>query len=378
MAFGCGFGTLVLGGVDRKLLPLSLMSQGSAILLWLFLTIHSLLNGVTETYGLTAFLTVSLCCAGACLGFSNVRFHNAFFSSLRVYLAFCGLSFLLTVILALGVGLHTLYIATISVKHYEGVGDVYFPFTIAYGYREFFGLVLPRCGAGFRESGISQAFFAFAILTIPELRRRRHWLMLLLLVIGGIGAQSTTGMALVGLSLGLRVLSIEGIGFRMRFLLLCLVAVLAVISVDTALNDQTVGLAAKVDTQSYYDRKFQTINGFDYFMEHPLGAGVYSTQAPEGINLIASLGNIGIFGLLAVVMNLWMSLLGSANRLKKAMVLLPLFLTGLTSQPLLDAPFVYLCYGFMAFSPALSRARAPGAISRARNGKTIFRRPFPA
>lgn len=359
LAFGIGLSSFLLHGWNRRLLSLVLLSQGSAIVLWLFLATHSVFSGVMLSYPLTAFITIVLCSGGACLGFSNRIFHDAFFSSLRIYLAFCGLSLVVTAVLSMAVGLNFLYLTTVTVRDYDlgGYADVYFPFTISYGYREVFGYLIPRCGAGFRESGISQAFFAFAILTIPQLRRPRDWGVLLLLLVGGLGAQSTTGMAIVGIAGSLRVLAVEGAGPKVRLLLLCLVLCASAVSVNIALNDETVGFAAKVESQSYLDRKFQTEKGIEYFLEHPLGAGVYSPQVNVGINLLASLGGIGIFGLFAVMLNLLMSWLGSMNKVKKGLAILPLFLTSLTSQPLLDAPFVYMCYGFLALTPTRSGLR---------------------
>src|SRR5262249_7353763 len=158
--FLLGLLSLQLCGINRQLLLRSALSQGSAILLWLFLMFHSLFNGVPGTFMVTAFITVTLASLGACAAFSNRAVHDAYFDLFRWYLALNGLSFVVTCLLATLFTLAPLQLTTIWIGRYglEGYGDVYFPFTISYGYRDFFGVTVPRLGAGFRESGIAQAF----------------------------------------------------------------------------------------------------------------------------------------------------------------------------------------------------------------------------
>lgn len=359
VVFAVGCMVLLLGKCEVRLLRLTVLSQGSAITLWTWLALHSYLAGVSAVFPVTAFGTVTLCCAGALLGFSNSECHDAFFASLRGYLALMGASYLVTAVLAQVVGLDTLYVGTVSVKHYAEATRMHLPFTFAYSYREVAGILLPRSGAGFREAGIAQAFYAFSILTMPRIDRLRDRVVFVLFIIGGFGALSTIGMGIVGVSALARLANV-GHASKIRVNWTTIVgALLAYWAIDFGMNDKGVGLSRKLDSMSYFDRERQTMDGLAYFWAHPFGAGMYSTASPAGINLLSLLGNIGILGLVAVIGNIVASWLGSENRLQKFVAMLPLFVTGLFSQPLLDAPLVFLCYGYLAIgSSPLSEAKA--------------------
>jgi hypothetical protein len=293
---------------------------------------------------------------GAGAAFSNRAVHDAFFSSFRWYLALNGLSFAITVLIAIFLTLSPIYLTTIGLGRYdlESYGDVYFPFTISYGYRDYFGVTVPRLGAGFRESGIAQAFFACSIISIPRLRSLKEFLLLVLLLIGGLATQSTTGVALVAIAFCVRIARLEAVGKVSRVGLVIAMSVIGFAAIETAINDETVGFAAKEDTESYFDRRDQTQQGLEFFFKHPMGQGAYSPDSPTGINLIASLGAIGIFGAILICLNGVFAIICSFDRVAKAFFILPIFLTALTSQPLLDAPLVYVLYGFLAF-PSVNR-----------------------
>lgn len=374
--FLCGLATLELCGISRLLLERTMLSQGSAIILWLFLMFHSLFNGVPGTYMMTAFLTISLSSVGACLAFSNRAVHDAFFSAFRVYLALNALSFIITVLLTIVLSLPSIYLTTISIGRYalSEYGDVYLPFTISYGYREYFGITVPRLGAGFRESGIAQAFYACSIISIPHLRSLKQYLVFALLLVGGLATQSTTGMALVGIAFCVRIMRLEGLGKLSRIGLIVVMTILGFFAIDFAINDETVGFAAKEDTESYFDRRDQTEAGLKDFFKNPMGVGVYSPDAPGGINLLSSLNTIGIIGIIFVVVNIISTWIGSFDRTTKAFYILPIFLTALTSQPLLDAPLVYVVYGFLAFPSVRRSSRASNQPqSRLFSGRGVLR-----
>jgi len=336
---------------------------------------HSLFNGVPGTYMMTAFITISLSCVGACLAFSNRAVHDAFFSVFRFYLAINGLSFIVTVLLTIVLSLPSIYLTTISIGRYAipDYGDVYLPFTISYGYREYFGITVPRMGAGFRESGIAQAFYACSIISIPHLRSLKQYLVLALLLVGGLATQSTTGMALVGIAFCIRITRLEGIGKLSRIGLIIVMAILGFFAIDVAINDETLGFAAKENTESYFDRRDQTDAGLKEFFKNPMGLGVYSPDSPGGINLLSSLNTIGIFGLILVVINIICAWISSFDRTTKAFYILPIFLTALTSQPLLDAPLVFVLYGFLAF-PSVGRfSTVSNQPQSPLSGRTVLR-----
>jgi hypothetical protein len=320
---------------------------GSAILLWIFLASHSILNGVQNYFAFSALMQISACCIGAMICFSNRNIHDYFFGYFRLFLMICSASFLLTVIMSSVSGLATLHLFDIDTSKYKNVYSIYFPATQSYGLRYNFGIFMPRLGAWFRESGIAQAFFAFAILSLPSLARPRDWVSLALLFVGGIGTQSTTGLAVVGLSLAIRLLCIKKMPFAVRLMMIAAAVGLAFLAIDFALHDRSVGFAAKSDSMSYWDRYIQVQRGLDAFNENPLGYGAYSEHIGAGINLLSALGGIGIFGLVFVLINCIVAVCFAEDRLIKAACVSAIFFTSLTSQPLLDSGIVYIFYAYL-------------------------------
>jgi len=377
ISFVGSLGVLVAGVVglsvlrlDREALRMAAFTQGSAILLWSFLMSHAAINGVPNFYAGSAFLQIATCCAGAMICLSNRRVHDLFFSFWRLFLAAFAASFVMTTALSMSVGLETLHIASLQTPHYENY-DVYFPITISYDVKDYFGTRIVRASAWFREAGIAQAFYASAILTMPKIRTARQWALALLLFTGGIATQSTIGLAIVGIAAAAQLFR----NFRdpwFRVVIAVPAVYLAVIATNLAISDETVGLASKIDTESYIDRATQVEDGLRLFFENPLGYGAYSAVAGGGINLISMLGAIGIFGAMLVLLNLTAAIAFARDRIEKAVYVLPLFVTSLTSQPLIDAALMYVFLGYAGSASALASARnAPASVALPWRGRKI-------
>ncbi len=342
--FAIGLASLGTLGFGGSLLNCEAASQGTAIVLWLFLMIHAALNGVPNFYAASAFLQISSCSVGAALCLSHRNVHDAFFSLWRRFLIALSISWIVTVALSLFVGLPSLRLASLQTLHYD-VYEIYFPLTFSYGVKDYDGIQLVRASAWFREAGIAQAFYASAILTIRELKTARQWASAALLFVGGMATQSTIGIAVVGVSAAVCMIRI----FRhpaIRLAILVPAAYLALAGIQLTINDDTIGLAAKMETDSYLDRATQVENGLRAFYENPLGYGAYNTLVASGVNLVSSLGSIGLFGAALVLLNIAASIVSTESKVEKFVFVLPLFVTSLTSQPLLDAALMYVFLGY--------------------------------
>jgi len=106
-----------------------------------------------------------------------------------------------------------------------------------------------------------------------------------------------------------------------------------------------IGIKAKYYTHGVSltdrsDNMYSAIENIKFF-----GNGIYSSnEKHSGINLVAMLDEIGLFALIFIVL-LYFSPLFFKKQNKEYYFtsFIPLFMTSLFSQPLLDAPLLYLC-----------------------------------
>ena len=330
----------------------------STCALWLFLCVHSVSQSTNNFFALYAFVLISSSTIGAALSFSCKPVHDAYFRIFRLYLCAMCVSELITIFLSTYIPLESLLVARLPTKTYTDFGDFYFPFTASYDVKDYGWIQIPRLSAGFRESGIAQAFYASAIATLPSVSRTRDRVTFFLLVVGGLLTQSTIGFALVTISAYLRLIRIYEYSIWKQILSFVFLLPILGYGVYFSISDETLGLglASKQDTDSALDRLFGTQAGISRFFENPFGYGIYNSAYPqEGINLLSSLGMIGIFGIAAVLINLFISIKFSLSRREKIEVLMPLFVTSIFSQPFIDAGLVYIFYLYTAPNILLRR-----------------------
>ena len=176
-------------------------------------------------------------------------------------------------------GLESLVIYTIDVSDYTGIGgQIFFPFTLGYGFKEYEFMTMTRLSAGFREAGIAQAFIAACIIGFPKIENIIDAILISLIIVSGFATQSTSGIATVGLALLVRMLIEQDVSAHTRIFLGAIGILIAIIALDVALNDTSVGFENKVETESYWDRKNQMDNGLRVFFENPFGVGTYSKK----------------------------------------------------------------------------------------------------
>lgn len=325
------------------------------IILWLYLSLHAMILGsknlATVFYGSLANIGI-ISVFAIVLGDRRTRI--VFFRAFILILAAQALSYIVTLILTQRYGLSELQLFTISVKGYEnlGTGQVCFPFTVIYSYVNFDGVIIPRLQSIFREAGIAQAFYAWAFITSETLWKRSTSIKAILMI-GLISTISSIGMAIAPLYLFAIALRSSNLFQKQRegVQALVIIATLAMswpIFYYTASNLPYVGLTNKAQyaEASISIRDDSISDGLRELMSHPLGIGLYNTEVGNfaAIHLIGESQFVGVPGILLVLLLYWYPLTTAVSRISYALAIGPLFLTALVSQPLLNAPLIYVMF----------------------------------
>jgi hypothetical protein len=331
--------------------------------LWLFLLGQAVLNQVEHLgWAIKAVIAhlVVIPIAGLMLshGPTNRRFFRGFILVMLVPVV----SYWITCALSLLVPIDRLFLFRIDQGYSGNAGDTYLPLTPVYGFVSSFRI--PRLLGWFRESGIFQAFLLWAYVSLPSFDLDRRWIRLLLLL-GVVACLSTAGAVLLLLTVAL-VYLISARHRRSRRL--AVTALLVVATTVVALYAPVVGLRAKSAAmpRSITDRVESTRYGLDMLAHHPLGVGIYDASPPmAGINLIASIFFIGVIGFVLVLLTWFAPALAAPDPRRYLIAAMPLFLTSLLAQPLLDAPLMYIMLMAEQVTPGDGR---PGAVTGAAAG----------
>lgn len=268
---------------------------------------------------------------------SKYRFFRSFAQTLLFFIS----SYYITLLLSIFIPFESLKIYSLPVAGYEGsTGDTYFPFTVLY---TFFGtgqgeqLLLPRLLGLFRESGILQMFIICVLFNLKAINLDRWWVKTLLFL-GIIASFSTAGVAIFFGTLLLKFV------LDKKFVTALIILVITYLAV---MYTPYIGIEAKSDTHgaSLSDRSFAIERTIAQLEEAPFGTGLYnSTVKNSGINLLAVSATIGIQGFLLVIITYFVPMIYTDNRKQYILATAPIILTSLTSQPILDAPLVYIMF----------------------------------
>lgn len=283
---------------------------------------------------------------------ASAKNNRLFFLQVSTVVALLGVSSLISLVLFHFFNRNSLHLFDIAVKGYSDqydafdavsgsrTGSVYFPFSMLYGDFRLPGLDLPRFSGMFREAGIFQgiACFCFAV----EWFTRKSKLRLFGHVAAVISSFSTLGVALLLGLIGLLFIERKGLrsGTAVFSVLFAAGALWAVLYMPA------IGLANKSVThaKSVDDRTNAITMGTDEFEHHPLGTGPYSDPTPNsGINLIASIGQIGLIGvLLQVIILSGIRGIQFQYQRRRIIACMPLLLTALVSEPLAGQAMIYI------------------------------------
>ncbi|UZJ79343.1 hypothetical protein [Fictibacillus sp. KU28468] len=315
----------------------------TSVLLWTYLLSHALVAGSNHLdFVIKASIAHIIVISCAAVILSHQKSNYMFFRHLMKIFIFFSITYTLTFILGmfLGISFDRLKLFNLPVEGYEQAGEVYFPFTQLYGFMTVGSLQLPRGLGFFRESGIFQAFLIWAFFNLNNYRldNKKNKVLLFL---GIVGTFSTTGIVTF-----FTVFAIKLFLTKRRFWSLILVS----LSIFVLFYAPYIGLKSKSVTHStsISDRSFATKTGLERLIENPVGIGLYNTEsskvANEGINLLAMSYTVGIIGLIIILVTYFLPIYGYAFKRSYLVGVIPFFITFLISQPILDAPFIYLMF----------------------------------
>lgn len=315
------------------------------LILWIFLYFHSILNGVDSDFPLFSAISAIIVFLSAVFLLGSKSVERRISRNFIYALAFFGFSSIVTAVLTPVFGTSKLFLFVLRNKSYATTGDILFPFTMAYDYKIYAWGLFPRMSLGWREAGIAQAIYAWAlaiVLFAPKFKGRIFLIIVLSAAI--VMTQSTLAYSnLMLVLIGWYLPRAKWTPFNI-FVTLPITLVISGFLIYFSIFDENIGFASKEHGDSYLDRYYAVQAGIDLFKENPLGVGVYarSSDYNAGINLISSAGFIGIFGFILAVIAFLAPTYLSENRYYSAVCVLPIIVTALTSQPLLDSFGIWL------------------------------------
>lgn len=312
-------------------------------LLWTYLLAQaSMLSDNHMDFVIKAFLSNVILVVACSMVLSNERSNYLFFRGFILSLVITSVMYCITYLLSCFINIEKLYMFSLHIigGNYEGSGRVYFPGTVLYSYFTVGSLQLPRLQGLFREAGILQAFIIWAFFNLKTYNLNNKWVKLFL-ILGLVGTFSTAG---IGVFLGtvcfyliLNKKPIRGIMF-LAFMCIAL------------FYTPYIGLADKSETHgaSISDRQIATTVGIEKLYENPIGEGIYSVNPSDltnsGINLLAGSYKYGIFGVLLILVAYFAPMYKYRAKKNYLISIFPIFVTMLLSQPIVDAPLVYILF----------------------------------
>ena len=307
------------------------------LLIWIYLLAVSVLNNSYHfDYTIKAFILHTVIVTIFSFLLSEKEINKLFFKSVVYILSFCGISSLISILF---IEFSSAEIIMGHVLDYE----VLFPFSLKYSVYTVPNIhVFHRFMAFFREPGIAQAFYAWAIVYCIYFRF--HKFILFALIFGLLATLSTTGILSLSIVLFLLFLFKQNISFYARIYRIFISGFLVISMYAGLYYMPFIGIEAKSNTHggSIDDRSenmFFATENLNFF-----GNGMYSADEDHsGINLISMLDEIGLFAFIFIVLLYFSPLLfKKQDNLFYFISFVPIALTSILAQPLIDAPLVYL------------------------------------
>lgn len=317
--------------------------------LWLYLSIHILIiNSINMEWTLKASL-INIAVGGISLYVLRGTFNHIFFKTLIYIFMILTFSYFITVLLSFFVGLNSLFLYQDkllgeSYIYFFDSGKVFFPFTQSYGFTYFGQIVFPKALGFFRESGIFQAFLVSSFFAVDTLWSKNQKTIKFIIVLGILSTLSTAGMAIFMICIIIKFLMEKRLLLGFLSIIVGLFAIYFLPGIG--IIDKTLIMGDSIN-----DRINSSLEGLQLLIRYPFGLGFnyISENRNLGINLIGMSSMIGFIGLLLVLLLYFAPVFSTKNKKQYLLILLPLFLTLLTSQPILDAPAVYI-FGFINVS----------------------------
>ena len=311
---------------------------------WGYLLLHSWLNsseGIVMAF--KAFLSNMIIITIYFILLNDKVINYKFFRGIFMLIKITIVSWIITIVISTIIPIDNLFMFKLPIEGYETSGKVYFPFTVLYGFMTVGEqMKLPRLLSFYRESGIAQMIFIWYYFMLKQYNLENK-INKIILIIGIFATFSTSGIFTFIFLLGLKYL-IEKNNIKNYMIAI----VVIIISFYTLFNAPYIGLNDKMTShgESISTRLDMSIRGIEKFKNNPFGIGLYGDLGIQNvnINLISSLYVIGFIGFLLYI-NIYLTPLLKMNKENKKIYIVSvagIFITVLLSQPLIDAPSVYL------------------------------------
>lgn len=319
---------------------------------WGYLLLHAWLN---ESDGIVivfkAFLNNMFIITIYFILLNNKTINYKFFRGIFIVIKISILSWIITLVISFIVPFDNLFMFRLPLESYETSGNVYFPTTILYGFMTVDGIKLPRLLSLYRESGISQMIFIWYYFMLKPYNLDTK-INKFVLIIGVIATFSTSGIFILIFLIGLRYLIEKN---NMKNYIISII--MAGLSFYILFNAPYIGIKNKLLThgESISIRLDMTLRGIQKFFNNPFGIGLYGDMSTTNgnINLICSLYTIGLIGFILYI-GIYIIPILKINRKSRTLYIVSvasILITSMLSQPLIDAPGVYIhlfaCYSIL-------------------------------
>lgn len=265
---------------------------------------------------------------------SDIKVHFRLFRLCIQFMILLIVSYYITIILSLVIPLDSLVLFQIDV--YDNPRNIYFPLTPIYGVMTVENHVFQRFLGFFREAGITQAFIIWAYVSLKHYGLE-NWKNKIVLITGIIATFSTAGIAVFVATICFKML-LNG----KKIISLFVIPMIYVI----IMYAPYVGLADKLVTHgtSVTDRTSVMLQSLKMLFENPFGIGIGNSPMLEnsGINFVAYSHMIGIIGVFLLLAIYFAPNLIVINKKGYMLSIFPIFITALFSQPIIDAPFMFV------------------------------------
>ncbi|GIM27381.1 hypothetical protein CPJCM30710_00470 [Clostridium polyendosporum] len=312
---------------------------------WIYLGFQAIfLNNSNIDFVLKSIISNIISISVFSLVLEDDELNYKFFKIFIVIIVICCVSYIITFIINIFIDIDKIYLFRLPVRGYNyESGKVYIPFTISYGkflINNNFETI--RLLGLFRESGIFQCFIIWSIF-ICDYYFKSSKIIKLILVFGLFGTFSTISIINLFFAYALNIILNKKYSIKKYILAFCVL----ILGVYLIFNMPYFGIKGKLGygQASITDRLDGFKVGENILREQPLfgnGYFYYTDKRNTGINLISSIGQIGLLGLFLYFLIYLLSLF-STNFSKKLIVAMsPIIITLLFSQPIFDAPLIFI------------------------------------
>lgn len=315
------------------------------ILLWFYLFAAGSLQDSNIEYLAKALFgsTATIVMCYSIMGFERLypTFEKMFVRVMGV-LGFLGA---ISYVLALIFGVEAIRMYELYTPNYMRASRVIFPFGVVYHDYSFYTRgtesTIWRMQSVFREAGIAQCFYLWT-MSLGIIKTYPRWTVLGSFL-GVVASFSTIGVALFCM-VASYFLFIRSKQLNTTIRIICFFTT-PLIGYLVLYYAPVVGLVHKVKTHTASVQGRLDSFMFGEYSNLIFGNGLYSSKISSGGSLIGQIPQIGIIGFVLAISFFAVSILKytpNISRLDKLVVIGPFVATNLVSQPLLDAPGVFL------------------------------------